>query len=74
MTDPWQDGLSNTEHLETCPGCVERCDYLLNGFYMFCDDCGHAGHQDSDGWMLFDGVPVCTSCGEKREREGQVAA
>ena len=58
------------EHLQQCPGC-ERCDYLLDGFYMFCDECGLAGHQDSDGWALFDKFPhvVCSACADTREKE-----
>lgn len=57
--DPWKDGMSNHVHLSKCSGC-DRCDYLIDGFYMSCDGCGHWGHQDSDGWVLRNGVPFCT--------------
>lgn len=61
---PWEDDKSNADHLTDCPGC-ERCDYLIDGFYMACDQCGHWGHQDSDGWVLVDGIPFCNrDCAE----------
>lgn len=58
--DPWEDGKNSVEHLTECEvhGC-ERCDHLIDGFYMSCDYCGRWGHQDSDGWTLCHGMPFC---------------
>jgi Tfp pilus tip-associated adhesin PilY1 len=56
--DPWEDGKSATEHLTDCLGC-ERCEWLMDGFYMTCDHCGHWGMQESDGWTLCRGMVFC---------------
>ena len=62
---PWDDGKSNQQHLTECnDDSCERCDYLINGFYMSCGRCGCWGHQDSDGWVLVEGIPICQSCAE----------
>jgi hypothetical protein len=68
---PWQDGKTNQQHLEECPDddCV-RCNHLIDGFYMACDSCGHWGLQESDGWVLAEGIPFCSvECA--RERFGE---
>jgi hypothetical protein len=58
--DVWEDGTSNAEHLDKCDGC-ERCDWLIDGFYMACDHCGHWGMQSSDGWTLCHGMVFCNA-------------
>ena len=41
-------------HIESCTDdSCERCEGYLE-FYMCCDECGHVGHMDSDGWVLGD--------------------
>lgn len=59
--NPWKDGLENPDHLKECDGC-SRCDYLIDGFYMSCDGCGHWGQQDSDGWNIIEGLVYCLNC------------
>lgn len=61
MSDPWEDGRSNVEHLTDChsDNC-RRCNYLTDGFYMSCDGCGFWGQQDSDDWHFVDEVPYCS--------------
>ncbi len=70
--DPWKDGRENQQHLTEC-SCEEcdRCDYLIDGFYMACDECGNWGSQESDGWVLAQGIPFCSvRCAENRLGEG----
>lgn len=57
--DPWEDGKSSVEHLSDCADGCERCEWLIDGFYMSCDHCGHWGMQESDGWTLCHGMPFC---------------
>lgn len=57
-SDPWEDSKSNTEHLTDCEGC-ERCEWLMDGFYMACDYCGTWGMQESDGWTLCHAMIFC---------------
>jgi hypothetical protein len=60
MPDPWEDGKNSVEHLTDCEvDFCERCEHLIDGFYMSCDHCGHWGYQDSDGWTLCHGMPFC---------------
>ena len=66
-SDPWKDGKENAQHLSECgnDNC-DRCGYLIDGLYMACDQCGHWGSQDSNGWVMAKGVPFCS---EKCARE-----
>ena len=55
------DPNDNIKHLLECRDVnCSRCAYLLNDFYMGCDQCGHVGHQDSDGWVTREGIPFCS--------------
>ena len=56
--DPWEDGKGSAEHLADCDGC-SRCEWLIDELYMACDQCGHWGLQDSDGWTLCLGMVFC---------------
>lgn len=60
MSDPWEDSKNNTQHLTDCDddGC-ERCQYLIDGFYMACDYCGSWGLQESDGWVMCRAMIFC---------------
>ena len=63
------------DHLEACTldDCPE-CDHYLE-FYMACEGCGHWGHQESDGWILWNGMPFCTEeCRDKFLERLTVAA
>lgn len=60
-SDPWKDGKEHVQHLAECgDDDCDRCGYLIDGFYMACDHCGHWGHQDSNGWVMANGVPFCS--------------
>jgi len=60
-SDPWKDGKHDAVHLTECANdCCARCDWLIDGFYMSCDQCGHWGQQDCDGWTLCCGMPFCS--------------
>lgn len=67
MLDHWKDGKENARHLTECgDDDCERCSYLIDGFYMACDNCGHWGSQESDGWVLVEGIPFCNEkCAEE---------
>ncbi len=72
-SSPWNDGLYPQEHLTQCEDDdCERCDYLIHGgFWMACDECGHWGHQDTDGWVMAEGIPFCSvKCAEHRFGKG----
>jgi len=60
-SDPFDDGKDSQQHLTECTddNC-ERCQHLIDGFYMACDTCGHWGHQDASGWVLVEGIPFCS--------------
>lgn len=52
--------FDNAQHLTECErGDCERCDALVDGHYMACDQCGHWGHQDSDGWTMVRDMVFC---------------
>lgn len=60
MSDPWDDGKVNPVHLSECEDAAcGRCQYLIDGLYMACDQCGHWGQQESDGWTLCQGMVFC---------------
>ena len=61
VSDPWKDGKEHAQHLTECgDDDCDRCSYLIDGFYLACDQCGHWGHQDSNGWVTANGVPFCS--------------
>lgn len=60
-SDPWKDGKESVQHLSECQDdACDRCEYLIDGFYMACDNCGHWGHQESDSWVMVDNIPFCS--------------
>lgn len=61
VDDPWFDGKGSVQHLTECDvdGC-DRCEYLVDGFYMACDQCGSWGHQESSGWVMAKNIPFCS--------------
>lgn len=60
--DPWEDGKWSQQHLTECmDDDCERCEWLIDGFYMACDECGHWGQQDVDGgWVMRLGMIFCS--------------
>lgn len=60
MNNPWDDSQTSQQHLTNCrEDFCERCAWLIDGFYMSCDQCGHWGQQESDGWTLCRAMVFC---------------